>query len=332
MQLLILGGTRFAGRQLTTIAMQNGDSVTLLHRGAHAEGLPDGVESVLGDRDPKAGDGLERLREMIEQGRRWDVVVDMCGYVPRVVRASTDLLAESCARYVFVSTVSVYQTNPTGSHDEDSPVAVLEDPTTESMAGGAYGGLKALCEDVVRERFVDRHSIVRPGLIIGPNDPTDRFTYWPRRVAEGGEVLVPDRQASVQWIDARDLADLLYLCVKGEVSGTLNAVGPERAVTFGWFLDAIARGVGAESVRWAERDDDWLESHGVSAWTDLPVYTGAADSSMARVDCSRALAAGLGLRSLEETARDTLAWDRERGSPPLKAGLAGEREAELLSG
>ncbi len=332
MRILVLGGTRFCGRHLAELAVSRGTEVTLLHRGAHAYGLPEGVRSVLGDRDPEQGDGLARLAELVGQGERWDAVVDMCGYVPRVVRASTDLLAQACARYVFVSTVSVYQSDPHGAHNEGSPVAVLADPTTESMAGGAYGGLKGLCEGVIRKNLVGRHTIVRPSLIIGPGDQTDRFTYWPRRLSRGGRVLVPRLDAPAQWIDARDLAGFLLLCAQGGIEGTYNAAGPAASATFGSFLKAVTRGIGADCAELEVRDDRWLADHGVSPWSDLPVYPGGEDASIARVDSQRARNAGLTLRSLEATARDTLAWDQDRGSPELKAGLSVEREAQLLEG
>lgn len=344
MRLLVLGGTQFSGRALVKQAADAGHEVTILHRGKHAEGLPEGVRSIVGDRDPLAGDeaegggdGLARLGELIEGGARFDAVVDMCGYVPRVVRASAELLEPVCGRYVFVSSISVYPADSTSSPAEEGPVIELEDPAVEEITGETYGGLKVLCERAASSVFGERAVHVRPGLIVGPDDTTDRFTYWPRRLARGGEVLVPaDRECPARWIDARDLAAFMLHLAEGAGSGAYNVVAPEAGMSIGDFLDGVRRGVervepDAPACTWVPRDEAWMEANGVAPWRDLPVYTGAEASSMGRVRRERAFADGLVCRDLQETAADTLAWDRARGLPELKAGLAPEREAELLA-
>lgn len=348
MRVLVLGGTQFSGRALVRRAVEAGDEVTILHRGRHvggeADGLPAGVRSIVGDRDPRAaegaadgaGNGLARLAELVDGGERFDAVVDMCGYVPRVVRASAELLEPACGRYVFVSSVSVYPVGAEGSPGEGAPVLELEDPSVEEVTGETYGGLKVLCEREVSRVFGERAVHVRPGLIVGPDDPTDRFTYWPRRLARGGRVLVPaELDCPTRWIDARDLAAFMHRLAGGSGEGVYNVAAPEGAVGFGAFLWGVRRGVervdpGAPACSFEAREGAWLEARGIAPWRDLPVFTGAGGSSMGRVRSERAHGAGLSCRPLEETAADTLVWDRERGSPELGAGLSAAREAEVL--
>ena len=182
MNLLILGGTVFLGRHLVEAALARGHAVTLFNRGQHNPDLFPEVERLRGDRD---GD-LQAL-----EGRRWDAVVDTCGYVPRVVRASAEMLAPNVDHYTFISSISVYADTSKPGIDEQAPVGTLDDPTTEEVTGESYGPLKALCEQAAEAAMPGRVLNIRPGLIVGPHDPTDRFTYWVRRVAEGGEVLAP---------------------------------------------------------------------------------------------------------------------------------------------
>jgi 2'-hydroxyisoflavone reductase len=335
MNILILGGTQFSGLHLVRAAVAAGHVVTVVHRGRHGGNVPAGVAEVVGDRDPAVGDGLERLGGLIAGGARWDAAVDMSGYVPRVVGAAADLLGPVVGRYVFVSTVAVYPGGAEGAPDEGSPMVELADPSVEEITAATYGGLKVLCERVLLEKVGDRAVVVRPGFIVGPGDPTDRFTYWVRRLAAGGPVLVPSEvDFPSRWIDGRDLAEFMLRCVEPGLEGVFNCLGPREPVGFGAFLEAIARGVGgvggSEKVEWVGRDAAWREAHGVRDGAELPLFMGMGRASLGRTRADRAFEAGMRIRPLEETARDTLAWDRERGSPELAAGMTEEREAELL--
>lgn len=335
MRLLIIGGTVFLGRHLVDAASERGHAITLFNRGQSAPGLFDGVEEIHGDREHD----LDALA-----GREWDAVIDTCGYVPRIVRAGVERLAEMTGHYTFVSSVSVYGTFPRPGIDEDSPVAELaaDERDSEDVARH-YGELKAACEREVQTALGARALVVRPGLIVGPHDPTERFTYWVRRLSERGPVLVPRAQDQpVQLIDARDLAGWMVAMAERRATGVFNATGPDQRPRFGEMVDRIRSAVaGASELVWvAERD---LAEAGVEPWQDLPLwldldrhpdFLGFLD-----VDVRRARAAGLRFRDLETTARDTLAWVRERdgvpamtsgvGLPP--AGLTPERETELLS-
>ncbi|MBZ0302858.1 MAG: NAD-dependent epimerase/dehydratase family protein, partial [Anaerolineae bacterium] len=226
MKILLLGGPKFLGRAVIDAALAAGHTVTMFNRGQTNPDLYPQVEKLYGDRDGQ----LDPLR-----GRSWDAVIDTCGYVPRVVRQSAELLAEAVGRYVFISTISVYE-DIVGS-SEDSALAVLEDETTEEVSG-AYGGLKVLCERVVQGVYGDRALIIRPGLIVGPHDPTDRFTYWVTRTARGGRMLVPAASDyPMQVIDVRDLAEWTVRMVEGDMPGVYNATGPAEPLTMGEMLD-----------------------------------------------------------------------------------------------
>ncbi len=322
MDLLILGGTRFLGRYLVEAALRDGHGVTLFNRGISDPGLFPEVETIKGDRD---GD-LSSLR-----GRRWDAAIDTCGYLPRVVRASAGLLADAVDHYTFVSSISVYAEDIGPGADEDAPVVELEDPTVEHVTGETYGGLKALCERAAEEEMPGRVLNVRPGLISGPHDPTDRFTYWPRRVAGGGEVLSPDRpEHQVQYIDVRDLASWMVKMAAGCQTGTYNATGPDYILQMGKLLEeceAIGGG-GAEFV-WVS--EEFLEENGVEPFTEMPLWVPREYAGMMEVDCGRAIGAGLTFRPVSETVRDVLEWDARRTGSDPAAGLETGRERELLS-
>jgi 2'-hydroxyisoflavone reductase len=319
MRLLVLGGTKFLGRHAVDAALEGDHDVTIFTRGkTNPELFPD-VEHLRGDRDGN----LAALR-----GGSWDGVVDTSGYVPRVVRHSAELLHDHVGRYVFVSSISVYD-DFSEPPDETSPVAELEDPATEDVLEH-YGALKAACERVVQEIYGDRSARVRAGLIVGPYDPTDRFTYWPRRIALGGQVLGPgDPGAPVQFIDARDLAAwLVKLALEGP-GGTFNATGPGQVLTFEQLLDDMCQTIGSDAeVVWVN-GERVLEA-GVQPWSELPLWLPADDyAGMARADISRALAAGLTFRPVAETIADTLAWDRnEPGDRPT---LAHDKEQKILA-
>jgi 2'-hydroxyisoflavone reductase len=318
-KLLVLGGTKFLGRHAVDAALAGGHEVTIFTRGQTNPELFPEAEHLHGDRDGDLG---------ALAGRTWDGVVDTSGYVPRIVRQSAELLRDAVGRYVFVSSISVYA-DFSGPITEATPVAELEDPDTEEILE-SYGALKAACERVVEEAYGDRSARVRAGLIVGPYDPTDRFTYWPRRIAAGGEVLGPgEPSAPVQFVDARDLAAWLVRLALGGPGGVFNASGPAEPLTFAELLDRARVAIGSDAnVVWTE--EQRVLDAGVQPWTELPLWLPGIDyAGMARADISRAVDAGLRFRPVEETVLDTLAWDRS--VPGDRPTLAADKEAEILA-
>jgi 2'-hydroxyisoflavone reductase len=323
--LLILGGTGFIGPHLTEQALARGWKVTHFNRGKRKpEGIA-GVEHLSGDRDGR----LDALK-----GRTWDAVIDNSGYVPRIVRMSAELLAPNVGQYLFVSSISAYASFAK-PNDEDSPLARLPDETVEKIDGETYGGLKVLCEKAAQAAFPGRAIIVRPGYIVGPLDPTDRFTYWPVRVAKGGEMLAPGAPPDpVQVIDARDLAAWMLGLVERKAFGVYNAVSPPRMFTIGGVIDTSRKVTGADTtITWVPAD---FLARLLTGQEALPPWEDAngpqAGGSLTNVD--RALRTGLTIRPLEETIRDTLAWHATRPADrqaKLRAGLAPEREAAILA-
>ena len=316
MRILILGGTQFLGRHTVDIVLARGHDVTLFNRGRTRPELFPDIEKLHGDRD---GD-LDALA-----GRVFDAVVDTSGYVPRLVRETIEALGD-VGHYTFVSSISVYA-DVSSPPTEESPVAELEVPTEEWRE--AYGELKADCEDVVREQFPEAF-VPRPGLIVGPWDPTGRFTYWPARIAEGGPVLAPaPPDADAQVIDVRDLAAWIVRAAEEGLAGTYNAVdrSTSRAALFDTCRDVS--GSDAELV-WV--DPDFLVEHEVGEWMELPLWLAdPAYAGMLSVDPARALAAGLETRPLAETVRDTLEWVRSGEAPAeAPAGLDRAKERRVL--
>lgn len=327
MKVLLLGGTVFLGRHLVDALQARGHEVTLFNRGRSDAALLGEFEQLRGDR-ALGEHGLAALR-----GRRWDAAIDTCGFVPRIVAASAALLRDAVSHYTFVSSISVYADFSRPGLDETAPIAPLADPASEDVPAH-YGALKAACERVVERHFPGRAFIVRPGLIVGPHDPTGRFTYWVERAARGGAMLAPgSADAAVQFIDARDLADWIVRAVDRRVVGTYNATG--RPVPFGEVLDACIRAAGgAAAPVWVGAE--FLRAHGVAPWTELPLWVGAEDAGIHAVDVARAFAAGLATRPVDDTVRATLAWLHSGGAgrssarhPP--AGLAPAREQALLA-
>ncbi|MBI5154377.1 NAD-dependent epimerase/dehydratase family protein [Candidatus Poribacteria bacterium] len=324
MNLLLLGGTVFLGRHVAASALARGHAVTLFHRGRHDAPELEGVGHVLGDRMTDLA---------LLGGRQWDAAVDTCGYFPRAVRMSAEFLAERSAHYTFVSSLSVYADNSRAGEDETAATGSIADESIEDVTGDTYGPLKALCERAAEAAMPGRVLNARPGLIVGPHDPTDRFTYWVRRMARGGAVLAPgDPQTPVQFIDARDLAEWIVRCAESRTAGVFNACGPVgRTLTMGEFLGMCAEVTGAGArLEWV--DAAFLERQNAAPWSDLPVWI-PGDGDMAGFhtrSLERARRTGLRTRPLAGTIRDTLEWDRARGEPPLRAGLAAEREGELL--
>ena len=320
MKLLVLGGTEFLGRHTVEAALERGDEVTIFTRGRTNPKLFPEAEHLVGDRDG----GLDPL-----SGRTWDGVVDTSGYVPRVLRQSAELLHGAVGRYVFVSSISVYA-DFSLPVDEKSDVAHLDDPFSESVEKD-YGALKAACEYVVEEVFGERGTSVRAGLLVGPYDPTDRFTYWPRRLAEGGDVLAPgDPAAPVQLVDARDLGAWLLELAEHGPGGVFNATGPAEPLTLGELLERAIAALGSDA-RLVWTDEQRILDADVQPWMELPLWVpGDEWAGFMRAGIRRALAAGLGFRPLEETVRDTLAWSREAGEQ--RPTLTREKERRLLAG
>jgi 2'-hydroxyisoflavone reductase len=320
---LVLGGTRFVGRHIADAALREGWELTLFNRGrTDPDAFPD-ARHLVGDRD---GD-LEALA-----GGKWDVVVDTCGYVPRIVRASAEVLSARTARYIYISSGSAYADKSRPGLTEEAALASLDDPASEDV-DAHYDGLKAACETVVREVMVERAVIVRPGLIVGPHDPTNRFTYWVTRIARGGDVLAPEpRDQPVQVIDARDLAGfVLRLAVGG--NGLYNAVGD--VATMASTLTTIAEATDAAArLHWV--GEDRLLAAGLEPWSDVPLWLAPgrdpAYAGFLAMSNARARAAGLELRPLAETVRDTLGWARTAPAPigPV-AGLDPDVEQRLLA-
>ncbi|MCP3065507.1 NAD-dependent epimerase/dehydratase family protein [Myxococcus sp. K38C18041901] len=330
LSILILGGTKFLGPALVESAQARGHTVTLFNRGKTNPGLFPNVEKLQGDRDPNKAEGLKAL-----QGRKWDAVVDTSGYVPRIVKASAELLAPNVGHYTFVSTISVYKDASKPGLKETAPVATVDDPNTEDV-NKYYGALKALCEKAAETAMPGRVFNVRPGLIVGPDDPTDRFTYWPVRVAQGGEVLAPGTgHDATQFIDVRDLAAFIILGVEQKLAGLYTATGPEKPLLMRDFLERSKKALRSDATFiWAH--PSFLEKHKVEAFGDMPVWvtpTGE-EAGLLRVNIDKALAAGLTFRPLEDTVRDTVEWFKSE--PPerqakLKAGIAPAREKEVLA-
>ena len=328
-RILILGGTGFVGPAIVAAAMARGHVLTLFNRGKTNPALVAGVETILGDRIIS----LDSLK-----GRKWDAVIDTWGPGPTLVRRAAELLRHQVEQYVFLSTISVYKLGK-DSLDERSPVLPLP-PGVEigkplKIDVSTYGPLKALAEQAAEEAMPGRTTRIRAGLIVGPGDPTDRFLYWPLRLARGGEVLVPGVPSDpMQFIDVRDLAEWMVRAIENQHSGLYNVVGPSEP-TIGAVLARMQSGIGSNArLTWVS--SAWLQANQAGDWEDFPVAV-AADSptsGFARVSSARALAHGLRFRSPGETAKDTLAWwhtqPTERQAQP-RPGVGEAREAELLA-
>jgi len=376
-RILILGGTGFLGPKTVEVALARGHDVTIFNRGKREKLLPfpyQNVEHLYGNRDPllpaddERGSDKKLLRPEAQpkgleqlQGKTWDAVIDNSGYYPRLVKASAELLAPAAPHYVFISSISAYASNKTIGADETAALATIVDPTVETMGANSenYGALKALCEKAAEAAYPGRTAIVRPGYIVGPGDPTDRFTYWPVRASRGGEMLAPGAPGDpVQWIDVRDLAAWLVKLVEDGTSGTFNALGPDRPAKWGEVLDAcVAAAQGKASLTWIP--SDWLEKNGQGGEDAFPIWVPPSGNfaGFHTWGNARALKAGLTFRPVADTVAATLAWypteierrvrvtkelldaAKAKGQEPpkmadpsaLRAGPSPAREAELLA-
>jgi 2'-hydroxyisoflavone reductase len=324
MKILVIGGTLFLGRHIVAAALEAGHEVTLFNRGQHNPELFPGAEKIHGDRDKDIS--------MLE-GRRWEVVIDTCGYFPRVVRKSAELLAGAAEHYTFVSSLSVYPDFMTPGQDETAPVGTIKDETVEEITNETYGPLKALCDQLVLDIFLGRSLVVRPGLIVGPYDQSDRFTYWPHRVSKGGEVVAPGRpDRSVLLIDVRDLAEWVLRMAERRATGTYNADGPDYPLTMERVLETC-KSVSGSDARFVWVDDKTLVEADAGRWMEIPLWIPEAESEgFFAFDLSKAIGAGLTFRPIEQTVRDTLEWLRTRPAEyEWRAGLSREKEAAILA-
>lgn len=326
MRILILGGTLFLGYHLVEAALRNGHEVTIFTRGKSEPNVFPEVERLVGDRDGN----LQAL-----EGRRWDAIIDTSGYVPRVVRDSVILLRDATDHYTFISSISVYQDFTLPQMDETAPVAQLDDELSENVAEW-YGPLKARCEQIVEEIMPNKALIIRPGLIVGPRDPSDRFTYWPVRIDQGGKVLAPGNPDTlIQFIDVRDLANWIITMVEVKQTGVYQATGPDQLLTMKDLLETcIQTSQSNAELIWIE--DTYLVEQGVGAWMEMPLWIPATEdhADMAyfqQVSNRKAVEVGLAFRPLSETIQDTVEWDKARDiSMKRKAGLDAGKERELL--
>jgi len=334
MRILIIGGTRFLGRHLVTAALARDHDVTLFNRGnysTHAD-----IETIEGDRHTE----LHKLK-----GRRWDAVVDTSGHLPRAVRSAAEALADSVNRYVFISSQNAYADVSVPDITEDYPRATLTeeqldqanaiDTTGQPSYGSLYGGLKALCEQAAEEVMPGRVLILRPGLIVGPYDYSDRFTYWVVRVASGGEVLAPGRpERFIQLIDVRDLAEWTIRMIERGAAGAYNAHGQPNVLTMQGLLDEC-KNVSQSDAQFVWASEEFLLGHKVAAWSEMPLWLPEEAAPHLRgfmfVSPRKAIDEGLAFRSVGETIADTLGWYRaHKANEPLKAGLNSDKERALL--
>jgi 2'-hydroxyisoflavone reductase len=324
MKLLVIGGTRFLGRAIVNYALGAGHEVTLFNRGQSNPDLFEGeVETLVGNRDGGLG---------VLDGRSFTAVIDTCGYIPRLVRDSATKLKDAIEHYTFISTLSVYSDNSQTGQDESSPLGTIEDETVEEVTGETYGPLKVLCEKAASEVMGAENALhVRAGLIVGPHDLSDRFTYWPVRVARGGEVLAPGTpDRLVQFIDVRDLAAWTVKATEARLHGPYNATSPAGHFSMGQVLHTC-RDVSGSDAAFTWVNDEFLMANEVGAYVQMPLWVPAEYAGFDTFNTDKAAAAGLAIRPLTETVRDTLTWEATRPADyTWRGGLTPEREAELL--
>jgi 2'-hydroxyisoflavone reductase len=323
MKLLVLGGTVFLGRHVVEIALAQGHEVTMFNRGQHSPELFPEAKKLRGDRDG----GLSAL-----ESDKWDAVIDTCGYVPRLVGDSASLLADRVDHYVYVSSISAYADYSKFGIVETDSVGTLKDESTEEVDGETYGPLKALCEQAAESAMPGRVCNVRAGLIVGPHDQSDRFTYWPARVDRGGEVLAPGSpDFQVQIIDVRDLAAWMIKAAEIKVTGVFNVTGPDYSLNFGEMLEACQE-VSASDAKLTWVDATFLAEKEVGFWIEMPLWLDEASAGMTAVSLKKVLETGITYRPLEESIRDTLAWHKTRPADlEMKAGIDPEKERKVLS-
>jgi 2'-hydroxyisoflavone reductase len=340
LKVLVLGGTGQTGPHLIRQLVERGHVVTMFNRGNRSDELFPDLECLIGDRALDAEDGLASLEAELAAGRTWDLCIDIWPQIPLQVETTALMLRERVGRYMFVSSMGVYTDNAVHDGDEDTPVGEAPDADRTEYTMELFGPFKAECENRVRRIYPDAHTIFRPGLIVGPRDFSFRGGYWPVRVRRGGEVFAPgDGSDPVQIVDGRDLTRFEVLCMENGIGGTFNVTGPHPStpLTMRGMLEAC-RAASDSDAEFVWADQDFLDAHEVSAWTDMPCWLPGEGEwgGFCRRNIDKAVAAGLTFRPLVDTFRDTLAWfdgleEERRESVGRRVGLTAEREAELLA-
>lgn len=378
LKILILGGTGFLGPAVVEAAKANGHTLTLFNRGRTEKriGVIEDVEKLHGNRDPKLRSddadpdsplGLREIESAIKGGATWDAVVDTSGYVPRIVKASAELLAPAAGQYVFISSISVYASNDRPDEGESATIATTDTPESENV-GELYGPLKALCEQAAEAAMPGKTTNIRPGFIVGPGDPTDRFTYWPVRAAKGAgvtqvsewgaEMLVPGtEQEPIQFVDVRDLAAFIVRCIEQKQRGEYNVTGPQGGLAMGEFVKACVAAGGKDAPTPVWVPWDFIQQVEGPVDTTIVIPGSGETGGFHRRDVRKALAAGLTLRPAVETCKDTIAWwpkevarrdrvskqmieDAKKAGKPvptfgeptrLRVGMSPAREKEVLA-
>ena len=324
MKILIIGGTIFLGKHIVQEALKRGHEVVLFNRGQHNPDLFPQIERLKGDRDSS----LDILKH-----KSWDAVVDTCGYIPRLVTKSASVLSDLSAIYCFISTISVYRDFSQIGIDENYPVATIEEETTELVNDKTYGPLKALCEKEVEKFFPSRSLIIRPGLIVGPDDPTDRFSYWPIRCRKGGKIVIPERPSfPVQIVDVRDLSIFIINMLEKKINDIINVTGPDYKLTFKDIL-STSNFFSNKKCKFYEIPENFLKENNVIPFTDLPLWTGSHEDliGLEQVSIKKAISYGLIFRELKQTIEDTISWfESIPQTRQLRAGLSTEKENFLL--
>ncbi|NVK22805.1 MAG: NAD-dependent epimerase/dehydratase family protein [Kangiellaceae bacterium] len=332
LNILFMGGTGFLGPHTVKAAIDAGHKVTLFNRGKTKPTLyPELLGSLPLIKGDRKTDDIKQLKDS-----KWDLVIDTSSYYPRVVDMLLDQVADNIGQYILISTISVYADWSQKNMDESAAVGTLDDPTTEQVTGETYGPLKALCEQAAQKRLGERATIIRPGLIVGPGDKTDRFTYWPVRIAKGGDVLCPSEGKDfIQIIDVRDLAEWTIHCANKKISGVFNAQTNANDITIGELLTNCKMTLNPKAnLVWVPTE--FLESQSVAPWGEMPTwfppkgdFAGAGTMSS-----KKAYANGLQQRPLKTIIKDTFDWFSslpEERKGQLRAGIAAEKEAKVLA-
>ncbi len=340
LQVLVLGGTGQTGPHLIADLLGRGHAVTMFNRGRRAPDLFPEVETLIGDRTVERGDGLRALEAEIAAGRRWDVCIDIWPHIPRIVEHTAALLQGHVGHFMYVSSLSVYADNSQPNADETAPVGEAPDADEKEFDNSLFGPFKAECENRVRRYYPDNHTVFRPGLIVGPRDASFRGGYWPVRVRRGGDILAPGSGADrIQMIDGRDLTAFQVLCMEQGTRGTFNVVGPHprQPLAMRGYLETC-RQVGGADARFVWASAEFLTSQQIGAWMDMPCWvpTDGEYAGFGTRNIDRAVAAGLTLRPLADTVRDTLTWyddlpEEDRARITARAGLSAEREQAALA-
>jgi 2'-hydroxyisoflavone reductase len=323
LKVLILGGTNFLGPHIVEELQQKGHEVTLFNRGTHDTSFLSNVEILQGDRD---GD-LQAL-----ENRHWDAVIDTSCHLPRHAKISSKILAKAAEHYTFISTIGVYENFHELNMDETYPLAKLEDETSEEVNEKTYGALKASCEKIIENYFPNHSLIIRPGLIVGPRDPTHRFAYWPLRMIDGGEVLAPgESKQNLQFIDVRDLAKWVVTMVEMRKVGCYNATGPKLCLTFEELLKTCMQISRKQtSLTWVS--EDFLIKSGVQDWSELPLWLSYKRNmpGFLNVNIAKAVSAGLTFRPLSDTISSIITWEKQHRKEGEQIGIDRVKEQSIL--